>query len=160
MIELRLGKSETRDYTHGMEKMTSSNDAVQGGNGAGGIYSVERLLAAVLLTTSGPGALSQWLALVWNFFRMASKQTSLIDKLLTTMVSGSRSLFSCRTPRIRLANPLAAYSRRSSCTWHAWASSAKACSCHLCCPPCNSASTGSPSRESSNKQLFGDYLIL
>ena len=41
----------------------SLNDGIQG-NGAGGIYSVERLLAAVLLTTSGPGALSQWLALV------------------------------------------------------------------------------------------------
>ena len=39
-----------------------------GGNGGagvvGGIYAVERLLAAVLLTTSGPGALSQWLAMV------------------------------------------------------------------------------------------------
>eukprot|EP00961_Rhodomonas_salina_P151959 2045624-Rhodomonas_salina.1 len=30
----------------------------------GGVYAVERLLAAVLLTTSGPGALSQWLAMV------------------------------------------------------------------------------------------------
>ena len=34
------------------------------GHGGGGIYSIERLLAAALLTTSGPGALSQWLGLV------------------------------------------------------------------------------------------------
>jgi hypothetical protein len=69
-----------------MEKMSSSSDGLQGGNGAGGIYSVERLLAAVLLTTSGPGALSQWLALVWRPPRPTLKGTQQFEFELIRIV--------------------------------------------------------------------------
>ena len=56
-------ESTSRDLEDSMGKMSTSGGSLDQQNGAG-IYSVERLLAAVLLTTSGPGVLSQWLALV------------------------------------------------------------------------------------------------